>query len=254
MNWPINEGDRSRGVQPIFVSRSVPEIMQILTEIVNNEEAIKSRENRTYSLDEMGQSSMKPITLLDAFQVINRYNYLFLWNVTLKAVTIMPTTVSCERQFSRLRHKLHNNLAKEASFAFMCMSHNRNRFTFDKTFMKTRRLSPRVWNPPPDVFKRIDLMKHMKTPGRAAHVRRCAASESPNARTPEPERNRRPRAEDLGKPRCNRPPPIAGPRARRASPSDDQLYVMFQTSKLTRSLSFVFQLTRVKLERKGELC
>ena len=97
-------------------------------------------------------------------------------------------------------------------------------------------------------------MKHVKTPGRAAHGRRCAASESPNTWTPEPERNRRPHAEDHGKPRCNRPPPIAGPRARRASPSDNQLYVVFQMSQLTRSLSFVFQLTRVKLERKGELC
>ena len=121
--------------------------MPILTKIVNNEEAIKNGENRTYTRDEMGQSSMKPITLLDVFQVINRDNYPFRWNVTLKEVTIMPTTVSCEQQFSRLRHKLHNNMAKETAFAFMCMSQNRNRFTFDKNVHENASIEPEGWEP-----------------------------------------------------------------------------------------------------------
>ena len=77
------------------------------------------------------KTTSKAITLLDVFKVINHNRYPYLWDVTLTALTILPTTVSCEQQFSRLRHKLHENMAKETSFAFLSRCQGRSIFSFD---------------------------------------------------------------------------------------------------------------------------
>ena len=109
----------------------------------------------------------------------------------------------------------------------------------------------RVVNPPSAVYKPIDLVKHMKMTGRAAHGRRCAADKSLDARTREPERNCNPRAEDFRKRRRNRPLPVARPRARRASPSGNQLHVMVSNGSVDHVLVVLFSLTRVS-SRKGK--
>ena len=124
---------KHRIINQYLVSGNFPEIMQILTDIVNNEEAIKNESIMIHAQNEWGESALKTITLLDVFQVIKHDNYPFLWEMTVKALTIMPTTVSCEQQFSQLRHKLHYNMAKETSFAFMWMTRNGILFRFDKT-------------------------------------------------------------------------------------------------------------------------
>ena len=64
--------------------------------------------------------------------MIKHDNFPFLWDVTTKMMTMMPTTVSYEQQFSRLRHNFHDNMAKETSIAFIYMSQNITVFRFDE--------------------------------------------------------------------------------------------------------------------------
>ena len=121
----------NRQINQFFLSGNVPEINRMAMDIVNHQEAILRR----VSINDIRQENGKPpttITFLDVFQVVERDNYPFLWDITLKAVTMFPTTVSCEQQFSRLRHRLHENMEKETSFAFLMMSQKSSVFEYDK--------------------------------------------------------------------------------------------------------------------------
>ena len=112
---------RKRQINPFFFSGNVPEINRMAMDIVCNQEAIENRV-RTNDIGRESAKGPTTITLFDVFQVVNPDNYPFLWDITTKAVTIFPTTVSCEQQFSQLRHRLHENMKKETSFAFLIMS------------------------------------------------------------------------------------------------------------------------------------
>ena len=121
---------KERKVNEFFLSGNFPEILRIMTYIVNHQEAIM---DCCVSIDNGTGSAVmkrKTVTLFEVFKIVNRTNYPFLWDITLKAITILPTTVSCEQQFSRLRHKLHENMRKETSFAFLSMSQKRKDFSF----------------------------------------------------------------------------------------------------------------------------
>ena len=61
--------------------------------------------------------------MLDVFKVIDPNNFPFLWDVVLKTLTVMPTSVACEQSFSRLRNKRHENMKLETSFNFMTITH-----------------------------------------------------------------------------------------------------------------------------------
>ena len=121
---------KERKVNEFFLSGNFPEIVRIMTDIVTHQEAIM---DCCVSIDNGTGSAVmkrKTVTLFEVFKIVNRTNYPFLWDITLKAITILPTTVSCEQQFSRLRHKLHENMRKETSFAFLSMSQKRKEFSF----------------------------------------------------------------------------------------------------------------------------
>ena len=92
------------------MSGNFPEINRILIEIINNQENIVSRFQETQINNENGGESLKTITMLDIFDVVNRENYPFLWEITMNVLTLIPTTVSSEQHLSRLRHKLHENM------------------------------------------------------------------------------------------------------------------------------------------------
>ena len=121
---------KQRTINPFFVSGRFPEINRIVHEVINNEECIINAVNSTDNDEVRGELKLKTITLLDVFNTIKPDGYPFLWDITMKALTIQPTSVNCEQNFSRLRHKLHENMSKKTSFAFMTMSQKRKVLIF----------------------------------------------------------------------------------------------------------------------------
>ena len=121
---------RERKVNQFFLSGQFPEIRRIMTDIVNHQETIMNCCTMVDTQTEMGEVKMKTVTLFDGFKIVNPVNFPSLWDITLTAITILPTTVSCEQQFSRLRQRLHENMRKETSFAFLSMSQKRKAFVF----------------------------------------------------------------------------------------------------------------------------
>ena len=57
-------------------------------------------------------------TLIDVFTIIQREKYRFFWKTALTALSILPTTVSCEQSFSSLKHEMHQNMAEKTGFDF----------------------------------------------------------------------------------------------------------------------------------------
>ena len=108
---------KRRQINEFFLTGTIPEIQRISMEIINREDDIMNVANRLNG--ERGETSTKVISRLDVFKVINHHGYPYLWDITLTALTIFPTTVSCEQQFSILRHRLHENMAKETAFALL---------------------------------------------------------------------------------------------------------------------------------------
>ena len=104
-------------INEYFVGGRFPEIERFAREIVERKEEIV---RNVESSNDAHQAS-KPITLLDVFQILNRTSYPFLWDVVLRAVAVLPTTASCEQNFSRLKHKLHENMLKENAFCLLRM-------------------------------------------------------------------------------------------------------------------------------------
>ena len=121
---------KQRKINDFFISGNLPEINRILIEFVNNLDSIVRRFNSTATHYERGEVH-NSINLMDVFNVVNHDSYPILWETTMRALTILPITVSCEQNFSRLRHKLHENMSKETSFAFLRISQKRNYYLFD---------------------------------------------------------------------------------------------------------------------------
>ena len=119
-----------------FVSGNFPEINRILIEIENKQDSIVRPFNSTAIQNEREREN-KTITLLDVFKVVNHESNTIIWDMTMSALTILLTTVRCEQHFSRLRHKLHENMSKETSFAFLRMSEKRNYYLIDEKQYKT---------------------------------------------------------------------------------------------------------------------
>ena len=167
---------RHRKINQFFLSGNFPEIIMITTDIVNNQEAILERARRN-NIGPGRDNEFATITLLDVFQVVNPENYPFLWDITMNAVTIFPTTVSCEQQFSRLRNRLHENMEKETSFQFMMMSQKRTVFEFCKgQSSQTREWQENGSAPTGD--KRVELVRQIK-------MRESRQPEHPPAETAE---------------------------------------------------------------------
>ena len=120
---------RHRRIKTYFVSGHFPEIQMIASEILQKERLILES-FRASQDNEEDVVPNTPITLLDVFKVIDANNYPFLWNVVLKTLSVMPTSVSWEQSFSRLRNKMHENMSKETSFSFMAVTHKNPIFCF----------------------------------------------------------------------------------------------------------------------------
>ena len=120
---------RRRTINTFFLSGRFPEIPRIASEIIQKEALIwETFHTTTHQNDGSGEQNI-PVTLLDVFKVIEPNNFPFLWDVVLKTVTLMPTSVSCEQSFSRLRNKMRENMKMETSFHFVAVTHkNQIRF------------------------------------------------------------------------------------------------------------------------------
>ena len=113
---------RQRKINHCFVSGQFPEIQRIANEIVENEAQIVRSFHATSLVVEGGNAANRSISLLDVFKVIDRTSYPFLWDIVLKIVTVMPTSVSCEQSFSRIKNKMHESTNKETTFHFMAVT------------------------------------------------------------------------------------------------------------------------------------
>ena len=109
-----NDLIKKHQINPRFVSGKYPEIPLLANEILQKAEEIKN-----VILRREGDSNPSIITLLDVFQSVPKNRYPFLWHVTIRVLSFMPTSASCEKCFSCLRRRLHENMAKTTVFNFL---------------------------------------------------------------------------------------------------------------------------------------
>lgn len=122
-------------VNEFFLGGRYPEIEAISREIVTKKDEIGRQVQTSYQTQ---QRPTPTITLLDVFKVIDRRNYPFLWEVVVKTLTILPTTVSCEQSFSCLKHRLHENMLKETAFCFLGMVQRHTEFQYEPREVEQR--------------------------------------------------------------------------------------------------------------------
>ena len=115
-------------VNQFFIGGRYPEIDEISREILaKKDEIIRSVQTSVQT----EQRPTQTITLLDVFKVIDKSNYPFLWEVVVRTLAVLPTTVSCEQSFSCLKHRLHENMLKENAFCFLRMVQQQTSFRFN---------------------------------------------------------------------------------------------------------------------------
>ena len=130
-----NDLIRKREINPIFLSGKYPEIPSLACEIVEKENEIISAKN-TYQNGPAAFEMKDVITMIDVFVIIQRDKYPVLWKTTLKTVSLLPTSVECEQSFSGLKHKMHQNMAKETAYNLFYQAGEKPRTV---SFLKTRR-------------------------------------------------------------------------------------------------------------------
>ena len=116
-------------VNHFFLGGRYPEIDEISREILTKKDQIIRRVQTSV---QTRQRQTQTITLLDVFKVVDRSNYPFLWEVVVRTLAVLPTTVSCEQSFSCLKHKLHENMLKENAFCFLRMVQQQTSFRFNE--------------------------------------------------------------------------------------------------------------------------
>ena len=62
------------------------------------------------------------ITLLDVFTVVERTRYPILWDIVLRVLSYIQTSVSCEQSFCILKRRMPENTKKENRFMFVEMA------------------------------------------------------------------------------------------------------------------------------------
>ena len=117
-------------VNEFFLGGRYPEVEVISREIIEKKEEIV---RRVQTSNDGRQRQTPTIALHDIFKVIDRRKYPYLWEVVVRTVTIMPTTVSCEQCFSCLNHRLHENMLKENAFCFLGMVHRHTAFQYGQS-------------------------------------------------------------------------------------------------------------------------
>ena len=88
-------------------------------EVIEKEAALEAAIRPSNGREQDEENMQETITLLDVFEKVERADYPDVWSEVLKLLSIMPTSVGCERTFSILKHKLHPNMKKENAIVFM---------------------------------------------------------------------------------------------------------------------------------------
>ena len=122
-----NDLIRKREINPIFLSGKYPEIPSLACEIVEKENEIISAKNTSQN-GQVAFETKHVITIIDVFVIIQREKYPLLWKTTLKTLSLLPTSVECEQSFSGLKHKMHQNMAKETAFNLFLSSRRKTEY------------------------------------------------------------------------------------------------------------------------------
>ena len=110
---------KRREINPYFIRGGFPEVEGILKEIVENKKTVTEK-MRQIKDDEVRREST--ITLFDVFTVVVRTRYPFLWDMVLRVLSYIPTSVSCEQSFCILKRRMPENMKKENGFMFVQMA------------------------------------------------------------------------------------------------------------------------------------
>ena len=91
------------------------EVGRIIHEMLTNKNEVVDVYNKRLSAltRKMGMSVQSQIDIGDVFKVVKMDNYPLLRREILRFNTIMPSTVSCERCFSVIKHTIHINMNAE---------------------------------------------------------------------------------------------------------------------------------------------
>ena len=106
------------------------DVLKISEEILINQNRIKNvnQTRREISSDALGFEIEMSTSLADVFSVVNSRNYPLLWREYVKANTIIPTTVCCERSFSVIKHSTHTNMKTNTFIANATKKHHKKKF------------------------------------------------------------------------------------------------------------------------------
>ena len=99
----------------LFLGGSFPEVEIILKEIMGNERT-RTEIMRRFKDDQVDKDS--PITLFDVFSVVEKTQFPILWEIVLRVLSSIPTSVSCEQSFCILKRRMPENMKKENGFLF----------------------------------------------------------------------------------------------------------------------------------------
>ena len=61
----------------------------------------------------------KRATLIDVFHLVERDTYNNMWRFVVRLLTVIPTTVACERSFSFFKRTIHINMSEETAKNFL---------------------------------------------------------------------------------------------------------------------------------------
>ena len=101
---------KDRQINMWFVN-TFHEMEAFLTEVVENERMIL--EKAPLSKQDRQEKNNDIVTLFDVFKVVDRTKYPVLWDVVLRVLTYTPTSVSCEKCFSILKRRMHENMKRK---------------------------------------------------------------------------------------------------------------------------------------------
>ena len=69
--------------------------------------------------------------LVDAFHVIDRREFPYMWRFIVRVLTIIPTTVACEQSFSYFKRTIHTNMSEETSKIFLMARLNHFNYNYN---------------------------------------------------------------------------------------------------------------------------
>ena len=97
---------------------------------MNEASSFVEKVNMNDNKGETDDGKRKVITLLEAFEYVERVDYPELWRTEIMTMTMFTTTVSCEQYFSQLRNKFHENMKIDTALVFLSASQKRRTFNY----------------------------------------------------------------------------------------------------------------------------